>query len=141
MSASQFHTEIVAHQHALLDAAAIAGLSANAIEAHDLSGVTVPQASLRWPSFFCDEGGYVRVLAYLLQNNLPFELEVAPCGLGGGRYKLHPPVDTHTQRILAAIDPRRASELDGMQARTHRVFERLRAAALPADAADGDDRT
>ena len=126
-----FETEIVAHQHVLVEAAATIGLSRNAVESLDLEGLTVAQARVRWPSFFCDETRYVRVLAYLVQNNLPFDLEVTPHPKNGARYKLHPPLDPHTLNLLSQINPAQATALAEIQHHTHLVFQRLREATLP----------
>jgi hypothetical protein len=130
LSEFAFETEITAHQHVLLDAAALVGLSANAVESLELHSLRVPQARVRWPSYFCDEAQYVGVLAYLLQNNLPFELEVAPESRRA-RYKLHPPFDAHTQHLLSQVNPAQAATLAEMQQHTQQVFQRLREAALP----------
>ena len=139
---NQFRTEVIAHQHVLLDAVATAGMSPNSVEALDLGFASVPKARLRWPSYFCTQGDYVRVLAYLLQNNLPFDLEVSAPDGGSGRYQLHPPLDPHTAQLLANIDPSQAALLAEMQNRVERIFEQLRQAAgepdaRASDAADG----
>lgn len=128
-----FETEIIAHQHVLLDAVAVAGMSSNAVEALDVGFATVPKARVRWPSYFCTQADYVRVLAYLLQNNLPFDLEVAAPAGGGGRYQLHPPLDAHTAELLSRIDPRQAALMAGMQDQVAAVFERLRRAGIDGD--------
>jgi len=124
--ADEFETVIIAHQHALLDAGAVVDLSPNAVEALDIGFANVPKARVRWPSFFCSQADFVRVLAYLLQNNLPFDLEVSAAEGASGRYQLHPPLDAHTLELLATIDPRRASALSEMQSRVERVFQQLR---------------
>lgn len=134
-NAAQFETEVVAHQHALLDAVATVGMSPNSVEALDFEGTSVPRARVRWPSYFCTRGGYVRVLAYLLQNNLPFDLEVSAPDGASGRYQLYPPLDPDTQHLLATIDPRQASLLAEMQSRVERVFEQLRRAGVEASSA------
>ena len=128
----QFQTEVIAHQHVLLEAVATVGMSPNSVEALDVGMASVPKARVRWPSFFCTQADYVGVLAYLLQNNLPFDLEVSAPDGGSGRYKLHPPLDPHTAQLLASIDPSQASMLAEMQGRVERVFEQLRKASPAA---------
>lgn len=132
-SSDQFETAIIAHQHVLLDAAATAGMSPNAVEALDLGSATVPKARVRWPSFFCTQADYVRILAYLLQNNLPFDLEVAAPEGGSGRYQLHPPLDPNTAALLQRVDPCQAALMSEMQERVAEVFERLRRAGSDGD--------
>lgn len=128
----QLQTEVIANQQVLLEAAATVGMSPNAVESLDVVLANIPKARLRWPSFFCTQADYVRVLAYLLQNDLPFDLEVSALDGGSGRYQLHPPLDAHTAQLLASIDPGRASIVAETQSRVERVFEQLRKSA-PVD--------
>jgi len=130
-------TEIIAHEHVLLEAARRAGLSANAIESQNLTGLAVPQGCVRWPSYFVDKTGFVQVLAYLVTYNLPYQLEVAPYGQAAAqRFKLHPPLDPHTLELLREIDPSSAAAMEEMRARAERVFERLSHAAIGEAGAD-----
>ena len=131
---NQFRTDVIAHQHVLLDAVATVGMSPNSVEALDLGFASVPKSRLRWPSYFCTQGDYVRVLAYLVQNNLPFDLEVSAPDGSSGRYQLHPPLDPHTAQLLASVDPSQAWMLAEMQSRVERVFEQLRNAGAGPEA-------
>jgi hypothetical protein len=129
MSGSAFYLEITAHRHALVEAADVLDLSPNVVGEAPGPGLEVPCASFVWPSYFCDRGDVVRMLTYLLQHGLPFDIDVWPDGLAGPRYRLHPPLDPHTRDLLAEVDPKTASRITDWETRIDHVFRRLRAAA------------
>lgn len=133
--AGDWTVQVSSLPHAVAEACAVAGLSPNAVELRDLAVVNAkPSASgaaVRCPSYFCDRTGFVLVLAYLVRNHLPFELEMfLETGRGGAAYRLHPALDPHSRALLAEIDPRQASEIADLQQRAAQVFERLRRGRL-----------
>jgi hypothetical protein len=117
--------------HAMSEACEAAGLSPNAVEFHELTidahAPSATGASVAWPSYFCDKTGFVLVLAYLVRNNLPLELDiiVERAVSGHSRYRLHPALDPHSRAILASINPRQAEAIADLQARAEAVFARL----------------
>lgn len=117
---------------AVADACHAAGLSPNAMELHDLSviqaGPSASGASVTCPSYFCDRTGFVLVLAHLVRNHLPFELELLlkRDASGNSTYRLHPALDSHTRALLAEINPRDAEAIADLQDRASTVFARLR---------------
>jgi hypothetical protein len=131
----EFSAEILAHEHVLLEAAVTVGLSTNAVAQYEATGVSVPDGGLKWPSAFCDQVGFMCVLAYLLQKHLPFDLDVElGTGPSAAHYKLHPPLDASMRELLAALNPNDARRLAEMQDRCQRIFEHLRSRALAAPA-------
>mgnify|MGYP006424877553 CR=1 FL=1 len=127
-----WRVRVSGHPQAMSEACGSAGLSPNALHLHELSlaedGPTAEAASIEWPSYFCGKTDFVLVLAYLVRNHLPLDMEillVRPSS-GESRYQLHPPLDTHTRHLLSRINPRQAAALNDLQDRTEAVFERLR---------------
>ena len=116
---------------AMSEACDAAGLSPNAMAFHELTlqdgQPSAAGASVDWPTYFCDKTGFVLILAYLVRNNLPLELEVRVTRdfSGISRYRMHPPLDKHSLTILQSINPRQASVITDLQARTEAVFARL----------------
>lgn len=121
---------------AIAEACDAAGLSPNAVIFHDLmlSGErpSAAGASVDWPSYFCDKAGFVLVLAYLVRNHLPLEMDIRVTRpeSGTSHFRMHPPLDPHAKAILAAINPREAQAMEDLQARAESVFARLRDAHL-----------
>jgi len=138
-----WRVRVSGHPQALAEACAAAGLSPNALRWHDLTldapdagsgdGVGAAAASIEWPSYFCDKTGLVLVLAYLVRNHLPLDLDMfldRP-GAGTSHYQLHPPLDPHTRGLLKRLNPQQARALDDLQDRAEAVFSRLRAGYDP----------
>jgi hypothetical protein len=122
---------------AIQEACDAAGLSPNAVIFHDLTlGGERPaaaNASIDWPSYFCDKAGFVLVLAYLVRNHLPLEMDVRITrpSTGTSHFRMHPPLDPHAKAMLQAINPREAQAMADLNARAESVFARLRQAHLP----------
>lgn len=123
---------------AMVDACAVAGLSPNAVRFQNIvmteGRAASDLASLEWPSYFCDKGGFVRVLAYLVQNNLPLDMdvEVNRRYSGHSSFRMHPPLDSHSLNILWQINPREAEAMVELNERAEAIFARLRRVHIPA---------
>jgi hypothetical protein len=121
---------------AMSEACDAAGLSPNAVVFHNLAlhgdGPSASGASVDWPTYFCDKAGFVLVLAYLVRNHLPLEMDIRVTRpeSGTSHFRMHPPLDPHAMAILQAINPREAQAIGDLQARAETVFARLRQAHL-----------
>lgn len=119
---------------AMSEACDAAGLSPNAVTFHNLAvhgdRPAASGASIDWPTYFCDKPGFVLVLAHLVRNHLPFEMDihVTRPQSGPSHFRMHPPLDPHARAILEAINPREAQAIDDLAARAESVFARLRQA-------------
>lgn len=117
---------------ALAEACDAAAVSPNAVILHDVTlqgeELSADGASLDWPSYFCDKASFVLVLAYLVRNNLPLEMDVfvTRAESGTSSFRIHPPLDGHAQSVLSAVNPNDTQMISDLNARAEAVLARLR---------------
>ena len=125
-----WEVRINGHPRALAEACAAAGVSPNAMRLHDLDAPGHATASVEWPSYFCERTDLVLILAYLVRNHLPFDMQLvfpdAADATRGATYMLHPPLDEHSRALLSEINPRKSAALGDLQERVETVLARLR---------------
>jgi len=112
----------------LADACTAAGVSTNALAADAAGGDgAAASAVLVCPGYFCSPAGFVLVLAHLTRSSLGFELHVVMgADAGAPVYAVHPPLDDHSRRLVAQLDPERAPAPSELEARARGVFAHLR---------------
>lgn len=134
VEAPQLVFTVRCHPQFLYQAAKTIGLNLNAVvqEDHDhaLGDWGTRQASVSFPSFFCDQRLFVLVLAFLVRRGQPFEVVLthkSPIkGEADSYAMIFPALDDHTMAILRSIDPNAADQMADLNQRIDVVLNRIR---------------